>query len=140
VRSSQASSTIAIHAPADAIWRVIGDFGAAGNYMAEVDDCTIVGTGVGAVRTLTLADGSVLVERLETLDKADQRLSYALLTDTPFGNCLTTMVVHDLGPKQAELKWLVSFQPMGIPASEAVDLLESTLAVNCLALKQFLER
>ena len=74
------------------------------------------------------------------MDEAAHRLSYALLTDTPFGNCLTTMTVRDVGPHQAELAWSASFQPDGLPASEAVALLEGALAANCLALKQLLER
>ena len=136
---TQAFSKITIHAPTDAVWQVISDFGAAGQYLAGVVDCTVEGEGVGALRTLTGADGSIIVERLETLDAAALRLSYALMTDTPFGNCLTTMALRDLGLQQAELTWSASFQPDGIPANEAVDLLEGALAENCLALKQFME-
>ena len=134
------TSTVTIHVPADAIWQVISDSGAAGQYLAGVVDCTVEGEGVGALRTLTSADGSAIVERLETLDAASQRLSYALLTDTPFSDCLTTMAVRDLGSNQAQLTWSASFQPDGLPASEAVALLEGALAANCLAFKQLLER
>jgi len=137
---TQVSSTITINAPADAIWQLISDFGAAGHYLVGIVACTIAGEGIGALRTLTNGGDSTVVERLETLDKADRRLSYALLTNTPFGNCLTTMVVHALGPNQSELVWSASFQPDGIPLSEAVDLLQGALAANCLALKQFVER
>ncbi len=136
---TQATCTVIIHVPADAIWQVISDFGAAGQYLAGVVDWSVEGEGVGALRTLTSADGSAIVERLETLDAASQRLSYALLTDTPFRNCMTTIAVRDLGRNQAELVWMATFQPDGIPASEAVELLESALAENCLALKQFME-
>jgi len=125
--------------PADAIWQVISDFGAAGHYLAGVADCTVAGVGIGALRTLTSTDGSTIVERLEALDEVAHRLSYALLTDTPFGDCLTTMSVRALGPNQAELAWSASFQPDGLPASEAVALLEGALAANCLTLKQLLE-
>jgi hypothetical protein len=118
---------------------VISDFGVAGQYLAGVVDWSVEGEGVGALRTLTSADGSAIVERLETLDAASQRLSYALLTDTPFRNCMTTIAVRDLGRNQAELVWMATFQPDGIPASEAVELLEGALAENCLALKQFME-
>jgi hypothetical protein len=131
---------ITIHAPADAIWRVISDFGAACHYLDMVINCMVEGTGVGALRTLTNTDGSTIVERLEMLDEADHRLSYALLTDTPFRNCLTTMALRDLGPYQAELAWSASFEADGLPESEAVALLEGALAANCLALKQLLER
>lgn len=133
------SSTIIIHAAADAIWQVIGDFGAAGQYLAWVVTCTVVGEGVGALRTLTGADGSMIVERLETLDEAARRLSYALLTDTPFRDCLTTLAVRDLGPRLAELVWSATFQPDGLPANEAQEMLEEALDGNCLALKWLIE-
>jgi len=136
---TQPSSTIAIHAPADAIWRVIGDFGTACQYMDMVVNCTVEGEGVGALRTLTFADGSTIVERLEALDKAALRLKYALLTATPFGTCLTTMTLRELGPSQTELEWSATFEADGLPRSEAVEMLEGALAANCVALKQFLE-
>jgi len=138
-KMTHATSIVTIHVPADAIWQVISDFGAAGQYLAGVVDCVVEGEGVGALRTLTSADGSAIVERLKTLDAASQRLSYALLTDTPFSNCLTTMAVRDLGGNQAELAWSATFQSDRLPESEAVDLLEGALAENCLALKQFME-
>ena len=133
------SSKITIHAPFEAIWQVISDFGAAGQYLAGIINTTIEGEGVGALRTLTHADGSTIFERLDALDATDHRLSYALLTDTPFRDCLTTLVVYDLGLTQAELVWSVTFEADGLPVSEAVDLLEGALAENCLALKQFLD-
>src|SRR5436309_1758528 len=101
---TQVSGTITIHAPADAIWQAIRDFGAAGQYLSGVVNCTVEGTGIGSLRTLTSADGSTVIERLESLDEAARRVTYSLLTDTPFRNCLTSMSVRDLGPRQAELE------------------------------------
>jgi carbon monoxide dehydrogenase subunit G len=135
----QASYKISIDVPADAIWQVISDFGAASQYLAGVVNCKVEGEGVGARRTLTSADGSTIVERLETLDGVARRLSYALLTDTPFRNCLTTMMVRALGQSRAELEWSATFEADGLPAQEARELLEDALAANCLALKQFME-
>ena len=112
-RVIRASSEIIIDAPADAIWHVLSDFGMACQYLAMVVDCTVEGQGVGALRTLTYADGSTIVERLEMLDAAAHRLSYALLSDTPFRDCLTTLAVHDLGPNQCELAWSATFQSEG---------------------------
>jgi hypothetical protein len=136
---TQASCKISIDIPADAIWRLIGDFGAACQYLVGVATCTVEGEGVGARRTLTSADGSTIVERLETLDGAARRLSYALLTDTPFRNCLTTMTVRELGQSRAELEWSAAFEADGLPPEEARELLEDALTANCLALKQFME-
>ncbi len=140
IRVARTSSKIIIDVSADAIWQVVSDFNAACQYLSMVVNCTVAGEGVGALRTLTSADGSILVERLEALDKDAHRLRYSLLTDTPFRNCLTTMAVRDLGLRQAELEWSVTFEADGLPASEAVELMEGALAANCVALKQFLER
>ena len=137
---TQASYSTTIHASADDLWQVISDFGAAGQYLIGIVTCTVEGEGVGALRTLTSADGSSIVERLETQDEAAHQLSYALLTDTPFRNCLTTMTIHDLAPNQVELEWSAVFEPDGIPASEAVEMMESALSANCLTLEQYMER
>jgi len=129
-----------IHVPADVVWQVISDFGAACQYLSMVVNCTVEGEGIGARRTLTSADGTdAIVERLEVLDEIAHRLSYALLTDTPFHDCLTTMLVHDLGQGQAEVEWSATFEADGLPADEARDMLEGALTANCLALKQFIE-
>jgi uncharacterized protein YndB with AHSA1/START domain len=133
-----ASSKTIIHAPADAIWRMISDFGAAFRYLAMVEDCSVAGQGVGSLRTLTNADGTTIVERLEALDEIAHRLSYALLTDTPFSNCLTTVSVRDVGPSQAEVTWSATFEADGIPESEAVALLEGAFELNSRALQHFL--
>lgn len=137
---SHASSTIAIHAPADAVWRVISDFGAANQYLATTVKSTVAGEGVGAVRTLTTTDGGVIVERLEELDEAVHRLSYALLTDTPFRNCATTVSVRGRSRGQCEVEWSATFQADGLPANEAVEMLEGALAANCRTLQQLLEQ
>jgi hypothetical protein len=79
------SCKIIIDALAFSVWQVIGDFGSAGQYLALVVICKVEGAGVGALRALTNTDGSVILERLETLDETAHSLSYALLSDTPFG-------------------------------------------------------
>ena len=101
--------------PADAVWQVLSDFGAACQYLVMVENCTVEGQGIGALRTLTYTDGSTIVERLEALDDASLRLSYALLTDTPFRDCLTTVTVRDLGPGQCEVVWSATFEADGLP-------------------------
>lgn len=135
----QTSSEIVINVSNDVVWQLISDFGTPSLYFVNTIDCRITGQHIGAERTLTSADGSAVVERLETLDNTAQRLSYSLLTNTPFRNCLTTMAVHRLGANQTELEWSATFDADGIPATEARALQEGALAANCLALKQFLE-
>lgn len=129
-----------IHAPVDAVWQVISDFGAGATYLAMVSHCTVQSKGIGALRTLTYLDGSVIVERLEMVNEASNRLNYSLLTDTPFGNCLFTMTLKALSTDRTELTWATDFQLTSLPANEAMSLMEGMLAENCQALKQLLER
>ncbi|MBI5030239.1 MAG: SRPBCC family protein [Chloroflexi bacterium] len=136
---TQVSSTITINESADAIWLVIGDFGAACSYLVGFLQCNVEGEGVGARRTLTNRDSGLIVERLESWNEDEHRLSYALLTDTPFRNCLTTMVLRELGLHRTELEWSTIFQVDGLPTSEAVELMEGALEANCVALKQIIE-
>jgi hypothetical protein len=137
---TRAACQTTIHVAADAVWQVISDFGAAGQYLVGVANCTVDGKGVGAQRTLTSTDGTdAIVERLEMLDQVTHRLSYALLTDTPFRNCLTSIAIHDLGPSMAEVEWSATLEADGLPADESRDMLEAALTANCLALKQFME-
>ena len=124
--------------PADAIWQVLSDFGAACQYLVMVKNCTVEGQGIGALRTLTYTDGSTIVERLKTLDDAAHRLSYALLSDTPFRDCLTTVTMHDLGLEQCEVVWAAIFDADGLPASEAQEMLEGAFELNSRALQHFL--
>jgi hypothetical protein len=138
IRVARASSKIIVDVSADAIWQVISDFGAACNYLFMVVNCTVEGAGVGALRRLTHADGSTILERLDVLDEANRRLSHALLTDTPFRDCVTTVAVRELGPRQAELEWSATFEASGLPESEAVALLEAAFELNSRALQHFL--
>jgi len=47
---TQVSCKTTIHTSADTIWQVIGDFGAACQYLVGVIDCTVEGEGIGARR------------------------------------------------------------------------------------------
>ena len=134
---AQVSHKSTVNVPAFAIWKEISRFGRADQYLPGVVHCTVEGDG--AQRKLTNADGSTIVERLEEVDEAAHRLSYVLLTDTPFRNCRTTMAVRDLGRGRAEVTWSATFEADGLPESEAVALLRGALEDNCLALKRFME-
>jgi hypothetical protein len=54
---------------------------------------------------------------------------------------VNTIAIHNLSlsPSQAELEWLATFDPDGIPGSEAVERVEGAFAANCLVLSQFME-
>ena len=70
-----------IEAPAEAVWELLSDFGGLQKYAHPgfVIGCDCDGGGVGALRTVTMADGSQVLERLERLEKDARRLSYSIL-------------------------------------------------------------
>jgi hypothetical protein len=88
--------------------------------------------------TLTYADGSTIVERFPTLDDSAHRLSDTLLSDTPFRDCLSIVTVHDLDRGWCMVTWAVTFDADGLPASEAMEMLEETFELNSRALQHFL--
>jgi hypothetical protein len=135
---TQASCKTEINMPAEDVWQVLSDFGAACQYLVMVENCTVEGQGIGALRTLTYTDGSTIVERLAAFDDAVYQLSYTLLSDTPFRDCLTTVTVYDLSPVHCDVAWTASFQPDGLPASEAQAMLEGAFDLNSRALQHFL--
>jgi hypothetical protein len=52
---------------------------------------------------------------------------------------LTAVTVYEPSPGQCEVAWTATFDADGLPANEALDMLEGALTANCLALKQLFE-
>jgi len=71
--------SIRIAAPADTVWQVVRDFGAIDEYVPPIEQATLSGSGVGAERTLTLADGERVVERLDARDDDARTLRYSIV-------------------------------------------------------------
>ncbi|MEZ4714097.1 MAG: SRPBCC family protein, partial [Caldilineaceae bacterium] len=103
--------------------------------LPDVVDCQVVGSGVGAERVVTFLDGFQSKERLLNLEPEQRSLSYLLLTDTTLQNCVSTMVVRDLGSGYCELIWTYAFTAAGIPMIEAKAIVAGALASGGAALQ-----
>jgi len=111
-----------INAAADAVFTDISDFGNL-DRLAVVESCTVEGSGVGAVRTVTFTDKTlgVVVERLESCDPRTRTLSYRILNDDcllPVENYLATVKVIADGPNACVLEWGSVFTPRGASEQE----------------------
>lgn len=52
--------------PVDELWEILGEFGDTGKWSGRPKDaCEQEGEGIGSLRTLILADGRTIVDRLE---------------------------------------------------------------------------
>lgn len=100
-----------INADADEVWSLVSNFSELDKFVEAVADCTTEGTGIGAVRTLTLADGGKVKEKLESLD-ADQRLlTYSIVeSPMPIENYNGTMQVKNIENGKSEFIWSSTFE------------------------------
>lgn len=64
---------------ADHVWQRIHGFGDLQSWLPGVTDCQVEGEGIGAVRTVTVADGGQVIEELVAFDPAARQFSYRIL-------------------------------------------------------------
>ena len=64
---------------ADHVWQRIHGFGDLQSWLPGVTACQVEGEGVGAVRTVTVADGSQVREELVAFDTTRRQFSYRIL-------------------------------------------------------------
>jgi hypothetical protein len=122
---SKVSMNTRLNASADAVWKVLREFNGLPVFIAAIKKSTMEGSGVGAVRTLTLEGGGPpIVEKLEALDDQAKTLSYSIVTSPlPLTNYLAKVDAIDLGA-QCEVKWQSTFEPRGATEAEAVKVVE----------------
>lgn len=91
--------TIAIAAPAAAVWKQVREFGALDTWLPAVSASEIVvgeNNVVGAVRLLTLPDGGQVREELLAHDDEARSVSYSILeAPLPVENYRSTLTVHE---------------------------------------------
>lgn len=113
-----------IEASADRVWELVRDFGGVQRYAAGIEKCSVEGHGLGAVRTLGLPGGLSLQERLEALDDAGRRLSYAIVAGPiPVSSYLATLEVCDEG-SGCRIDWSSTFEAKGISDDQARGMIE----------------
>jgi uncharacterized protein YndB with AHSA1/START domain len=117
----EVSTSQLLNAPADAVWRLLADFGAIERWWpkdgpAPIEGVTVEGTGVGMVRHIQNRGMEHAVsERLDLLDPATRTLVLSIIGRRPVG--LTGYVaegrVVDAGPGQCRIDYraLVTTEP-----------------------------
>lgn len=105
---------IILKAPADQVWDVVGDFNGLPRFVPAAVESVVDGEGVGALRTVTLPDGSKLVERLESVDPAARTYSYSIVSGPlPVAKYFATVRVTPMDLESCEVTWTGSFEPSG---------------------------
>lgn len=125
-------------APADEVWALFRDFGGVGKWAgAMVKSCTVEGEGVGAVRTLALAQGKPLRERLVQFDDADRSFSYAIVgaSDLPVDYYVGSVKIRSEGASRSTIDWIGTFEPRGAPEADAQRIVEGIYRGGIAAIK-----
>lgn len=106
--------------PVDDLWALIGDFGDTGKWSGRPPEgCVQEGEGIGALRTLTLADGRVIVDRLEA--QTANSYSYSIVTSPlPYKSYRATMAVASIDARSTRFTWTGEFEPLGMSDEEAI--------------------
>jgi Polyketide cyclase / dehydrase and lipid transport len=106
--------------PALEIWELIGDFGDTGKWSGRPQEaCVQSGEGIGALRTLTLADGRQIVDRLDAM--GHMFYTYSIVASPlPVGSYTATMMVEAIDEASCRFSWSGDFVPHGISEEQAV--------------------
>lgn len=94
------------------VWEVLRDLGALDEWLPLVRECRLEGSGPGAKRFCTLANGVKLAERIEEVDEARKSIRYVVAEgDLPLEDYVGTVAVKALGPDRAEVSWHAHYTP-----------------------------
>jgi carbon monoxide dehydrogenase subunit G len=114
-----------VEASADAVWELFRDFGGIQRYSAGFEKVEVAGSGIGAIRTITLPGGAALKERLEAFDDRGRRLQYAIVGGPiPVSGYLATIEVKDEGSKACRIDWSSHFETKGITDEQGRGMIE----------------
>lgn len=113
-----------IPASADKVWALLGDFNGLDTWLGVVTSSTMEGSGIGARRTLVLADGGEIVEKLEALDNAARSLSYSNVSGPlPVERYSSTMQVTPIDGERCKVEWGSTSTAAGVPEEQAEQIL-----------------
>ncbi len=112
--------TVSLNASPTEIWSHIGDFDSFDSWHPAVAASETVQDGASKVRTLTLGDGSKIVERLDSHDDEARSYVYTILDagPLPIQNYQATLEVSEVGPN-SQVTWSSEFEALGVPEADA---------------------
>lgn len=137
----QLNVTKTITVDADQAWAAISGIGGLDRWFPIITDCTVFGTGEGATRILTLADGAKIKDRIEAIDHQHRRLRYNR-TESPFPvrSYLGTVEVRHLNDGTAEVSWTLELDAQEDQRDALVELLRNALSDGIQGLEQDLQQ
>ena len=127
MKSSSVKVVRTIKAPAEAIWQTISAIGGVDQWLGMIETCHFEGTGAGAKRVCTTADGMTINERIDAIDHENRVFRYTVPEPPmPVKNLSGTMKVFDSdNGKEAQVVWSATFDVEESQEAEMRAMLES---------------
>ena len=112
------------------LWLYIGDFGDTGKWSGRPKEaCVQEGDGIGSLRTLTIADGRIIVDRLEA--ESEFSYTYSVVSgELPYRNYRATMSAHALAGNKSLFRWEGHFEPLGMSEEECIEFTKKVYAMG----------
>jgi hypothetical protein len=114
-----------IPAPAATLWKTIGGFNSLADWNPAFEKSQATGEAKGSTRTLTLAGGGNIEERLEELNDKEKLYRYTILSGpVPVADYSAELRVKDNGDGTSTVEWSSEFKPKGAPEADAVKAIQ----------------
>jgi hypothetical protein len=118
---AKVNMTTELPVSADMVWNVIGGFNALADWHPAVEKSEQAKEGGATVRTLSLAGGGTIVERLDSSDDGARTYSYSILSGPlPVADYTATICVREGRGGGCSVEWSSEFEASGAPESDAV--------------------
>lgn len=132
-----------VNASVDEVWQLVADFGGLGKWADPqlIASCQADGNNVGAVRTIVLADGGAIRERLDALEPDAHRFTYAIVGESPIPvDNYSATVKLTAGEGGTLVDWVSTFEPRGISQAEAEKLVTGIYTGGIAGLRKATEK
>lgn len=125
---------------ADALWSLIGDFGNVQKWTGRgPESCISEGEGIGSLRTLNLADGRSIVDRLDAVGQ--RSYSYSIVTSPlPFNSYNATMAVAPIDAESCTFTWSGVFETIGMDEAQSIAFVQGIYQHGIAMIDAALER
>ena len=123
-----------LNVSADQIWQMIGGFNALPDWHPSVEKSELAEEG--QTRTLSLAGGGTITEKLVSLDDNSKTYSYSIIDSRlPVKNYVSTIKVTGDGDN-ATVEWSSEFDAADMPENDAMKAIEGVYQAGLDNLKK----
>ncbi|MFP8879571.1 MAG: SRPBCC family protein [Myxococcota bacterium] len=130
-----------LQASGEVVWQLVRGFGEIMKWSGgAVESVSVEGDGIGAVRTIGIAGGAQLQEKLEAHDDAKRTFSYSFVANAllPVDDYYATMTIIETGANQCRVEWGSTFTPNGVSEEQAGGMVEGIYKSGIAGIKSAL--